>query len=576
MKDFSFGCRRLLPKNVERIRVPLNYVDIIEKNIYNIDSKICGIIDDYKILHDSQKVADYVIQFLRTYLETIAARIYAYENPDKPTPIRGKDKWYTQYIKALKETNEYGYIWMFHHSLQIVTSHYVPAEDGAVRFMEGHINLLYQLRNHMREMFGLNLMENLEDYPQERNEELNPYYRKIYNSLREIQVEESAEHTKDRYYIMRKKYRFVDGRGFFEYTLAYAQEEITKFDRFVVYSFSDIPDNYSIQCDFAHTSVDFNGIDIDIKCLVAWTVSIRPCELEKIAAIAGYEVTVRSYNTFYRAMMKFLSKKGMNLLDILLADENDYDIYSEQVQIGQTSKFAEVFNKLRDIIINDKSGCNIIRYLISFLRNDVIRDQLADCPNNRLSYLYLKNEAIGWGNWVYKVGDKVLFNDNKRFGSVLYNNLKGTIVTIDRKDEEIVFQIQIDKKISDRDIFYTDLKLHDCACEGKSIVEFSVKKRIEKDSDTDYSEQVVPFQIAYAVSIHKAQGLEYKSVKVVITEDVDEQISHNIFYTAITRTTDNEIMESMPIPLFDNASDDLGDEDIKALIKDYVRRTKKN
>lgn len=893
MKDFSFGCRRLLPKNVERIRVPLNYVDIIEKNIYNIDSKICGIIDDYKILHDSQKVADYVIQFLRTYLETIAARIYAYENPDKPTPIRGKDKWYTQYIKALKETNEYGYIWMFHHSLQIVTSHYVPAEDGAVRFMEGHINLLYQLRNHMREMFGLNLMENLEDYPQERNEELNPYYRKIYNSLREIQVEESAEHTKDRYYIMRKKYRFVDGRGFFEYTLAYAQEEITKFDRFVVYSFSDIPDNYSIQCDFAHTSVDFNGIDIDIKCLVAWTVSIRPCELEKIAAIAGYEVTVRSYNTFYRAMMKFLSKKGMNLLDILLADENDYDIYSEQVQIGQTSKFAEVFNKLRDII-NDKSGCNIIRYLISFLRNDVIRDQLADCPNNRLSYLYLKNEAIPfdempyasslykhnvttsrlhrcldiddcehqylsaivnseaydsntlyvaideksrdyylyekdifnkslyksekqqlrriesffnylyvknyfeltkaiigklqqytsegvrdylqtingkkevieriddnekkkivsnifkhsrlgmiygaagtgktkvaehiakifddknilllantnaaknnlqdrinnafcdcytvhdyiknknsnkiydlvivdecstvcnedilqlfekcnseaylllgdihqieaikfgnwfnfaryfieknsvyelsipyraknnntlldmwsyvrhydenmferlqangyistldesifektedeiilclgydglygvnninrymqkvnpsnpveWGNWVYKVGDKVLFNDNKRFGSVLYNNLKGTIVTIDRKDEEIVFQIQIDKKISDRDIFYTDLKLHDCACEGKSIVEFSVKKRIEKDSDTDYSEQVVPFQIAYAVSIHKAQGLEYKSVKVVITEDVDEQISHNIFYTAITRTTD--------------------------------------
>lgn len=894
MKDFSFGCRRLLPKNVERIRVPLNYVDIIEKNIYNIDSKICGIIDDYKILHDSQKVADYVIQFLRTYLETIAARIYAYENPDKPTPIRGKDKWYTQYIKALKETNEYGYIWMFHHSLQIVTSHYVPAEDGAVRFMEGHINLLYQLRNHMREMFGLNLMENLEDYPQERNEELNPYYRKIYNSLREIQVEESAEHTKDRYYIMRKKYRFVDGRGFFEYTLAYAQEEITKFDRFVVYSFSDIPDNYSIQCDFAHTSVDFNGIDIDIKCLVAWTVSIRPCELEKIAAIAGYEVTVRSYNTFYRAMMKFLSKKGMNLLDILLADENDYDIYSEQVQIGQTSKFAEIFNKLRDIIINDKSGCNIIRYLISFLRNDVIRDQLADCPNNRLSYLYLKNEAIPfdempyasslykhnvttsrlhrcldiddcehqylsaivnseaydsntlyvaideksldyylyekdifnkslyksekqqlrriesffnylyvknyfeltkaiigklqqytsegvrdylqtingkkevieriddnekkkivsnifkhsrlgmiygaagtgktkvaehiakifddknilllantnaaknnlqdrinnafcdcytvhdyiknknsnkiydlvivdecstvcnedilqlfekcnseaylllgdihqieaikfgnwfnfaryfieknsvyelsipyraknnntlldmwsyvrhydenmferlqangyistldesifektedeiilclgydglygvnninrymqkvnpsnpveWGNWVYKVGDKVLFNDNKRFGSVLYNNLKGTIVTIDRKDEEIVFQIQIDKKISDRDIFYTDLKLHDCACEGKSIVEFSVKKRIEKDSDTDYSEQVVPFQIAYAVSIHKAQGLEYKSVKVVITEDVDEQISHNIFYTAITRTTD--------------------------------------
>lgn len=37
-----------------------------------------------------------------------------------------------------------------------------------------------------------------------------------------------------------------------------------------------------------------------------------------------------------------------------------------------------------------------------------------------------------------------------------------------------------------------------------------------------------------------------------------------------------EIMESMPIPLFNNISEDLGDEDIKALIRDYVRRTKES
>lgn len=38
----------------------------------------------------------------------------------------------------------------------------------------------------------------------------------------------------------------------------------------------------------------------------------------------------------------------------------------------------------------------------------------------------------------------------------------------------------------------------------------------------------------------------------------------------------NEIMESMPIPLFDNVTDDLGNDDIKALIRDYVTRTKKS
>lgn len=46
---------------------------------------------------------------------------------------------------------------------------------------------------------------------------------------------------------------------------------------------------------------------------------------------------------------------------------------------------------------------------------------------------------------------------------------------------------------------------------------------------------IVPFQLAYAVSIHKAQGLEYDSVKVIIPQSNSEKITHGIFYTAITR-----------------------------------------
>ena len=45
----------------------------------------------------------------------------------------------------------------------------------------------------------------------------------------------------------------------------------------------------------------------------------------------------------------------------------------------------------------------------------------------------------------------------------------------------------------------------------------------------------MPFQGAYAVSIHKAQGLEYDSVKIVIINETEERITHNFFYTAITR-----------------------------------------
>ena len=55
------------------------------------------------------------------------------------------------------------------------------------------------------------------------------------------------------------------------------------------------------------------------------------------------------------------------------------------------------------------------------------------------------------------------------------------------------------------------------------------------DEDDDSLNTTVPFQVAYAVSIHKAQGLEYDSVKIVITDANEDDITHSIFYTAVTR-----------------------------------------
>ena len=58
----------------------------------------------------------------------------------------------------------------------------------------------------------------------------------------------------------------------------------------------------------------------------------------------------------------------------------------------------------------------------------------------------------------------------------------------------------------------------------------------------------------------------------IVSEDsIDETINERLH---IKEQRMIEIMEKMPIPLFDNISDDLGDEDIKALMRDYVRRSK--
>jgi hypothetical protein len=147
-----------------------------------------------------------------------------------------------------------------------------------------------------------------------------------------------------------------------------------------------------------------------------------------------------------------------------------------------------------------------------------------------------KNNPCQWGIHTYKINDPVLFNESYRFKPLIHNNLKGKILGIKSYNDKIQFDIEIDKSINEINIMgYDGLELLGESRDGKSIIRFFVNVLPGTDEDDDYSNAIVPFQVAYAVSMHKAQGLEYDSVKVVITNETEEMISHNIFYTAITR-----------------------------------------
>jgi hypothetical protein len=149
---------------------------------------------------------------------------------------------------------------------------------------------------------------------------------------------------------------------------------------------------------------------------------------------------------------------------------------------------------------------------------------------NRLLQSSNPNPSIDWGPGTFKVGDPVVFNDSDRFKGLIYNNLKGTIVGIDRQLGSIRFEVELARTVTELDAWGLDLTwLHD------SVVAFDVYELANSDDDDAASNTAVPFQVAYAVSIHRAQGLEYESVKIVITGANEDAITHNIFYTAITR-----------------------------------------
>lgn len=200
----------------------------------------------------------------------------------------------------------------------------------------------------------------------------------------------------------------------------------------------------------------------------------------------------------------------------------DDDLLESLVKSGYVSRFDEtIFKKEYDdemILCLNYDGLYGINNINRYLQN-----------NNPAS-------PVIWGMNTYKVNDPILFNESRIFSPLIHNNSKGKIVGIDINELQIKFKIELDESINEMDAENYAFELLGESESGKSIISFAINKMNDSDEDdVDDDLTIVPFQVAYAVSIHKAQGLEYDSVKIIISNEIEEQITHNIFYTAITR-----------------------------------------
>jgi hypothetical protein len=208
-----------------------------------------------------------------------------------------------------------------------------------------------------------------------------------------------------------------------------------------------------------------------------------------------------------------------------------------------STALLELWKRVRSIdddiaeILAQNSFCSVLDKTLLKSRNS---DEIILCLNydglyginniNRFLQSSNPRESHTWRTTTYKVGDPVLFGETERFRPVIYNNLKGIIVAIESCQEWIQFDVELARTLSSFDI-----SSHELEWIRDSTVRFKVYAYDASDEDDDSLNTTVPFQVAYAVSIHKAQGLEYESVKIVITDANEDDITHSIFYTAITR-----------------------------------------
>ena len=288
-----------------------------------------------------------------------------------------------------------------------------------------------------------------------------------------------------------------------------------------------------------------NRIDVNYDILFVDECSmVSNSDMRKVLAKINCKLLVLVGDTYQIEAIKF--GNWFNMAKYFIAKTACQELIGTfRTEKAELLTLWDKVRKLKEDISEHMATCAFSARFDDSVFRKTLEDEIILCLNydglyginniNRFLQRNNPNKGYRWGIWTYKIADPILFNENERFQGILYNNLKGRILNIELGAGFILFTIEIDEVLNEIDIQGVELELLSSVNPKKSVVRFAVYENDDDDNDSDDERTIVPFQIAYAVSIHKAQGLEYDSVKVIITEEVDEMISHNIFYTAITR-----------------------------------------
>lgn len=286
---------------------------------------------------------------------------------------------------------------------------------------------------------------------------------------------------------------------------------------------------------YSHDITDYDVLIIDECSTVSNADFLKILENTsfKLLILVGdsYQIESIQFGNWFSAINSFIPK------DSIFELKTPYRTSS--------GSLLEFWNRVRNIE-DDIAECMAQNGYSALLNSELFEknasDEIVLCLNydglyginnvNRFMQSSNLNQAFSWREATYKVGDPILFSDTERFRPVIYNNLKGRIEAISQAPGWIQFDVWLDRPVSEFDVS----SIEGLEWIDDSVVRFTVFDLPgNSDEDDDSYNTLVPFQVAYAVSIHKAQGLEYESVKVVVTDANEDDVSHSIFYTAVTR-----------------------------------------
>ena len=339
---------------------------IIDRHIMTINNVICRHIAEFGTSQRGSVAQDVLAQ-LRNFVEHIMLKFFANG--------RDIDNSYENICKAIEYVAARGNLRVlrrFHDYLQIVASHFTLDEENSERLMLKYYEYLLKTKKLMHDNYSLDILDNIADFPLNKDKTLQEYYEKIAAKV-SLYSHRHADRS-DKYYVQKIKPFFVSQRIYYEVTFTTANDYASKFDRVIAFTSLEISDNYAVKFSLANNHIEILGKTMPIVIITGWEVAIRDCEYKNFSRILrGRDVITGTAEQ--QGLSHFLTQTGYNLRELVsFSDEMFNAVKQNATQRAKSVVFFEDLELCREIIKRDCPGANIIRYLLYRMNNKIIKN----------------------------------------------------------------------------------------------------------------------------------------------------------------------------------------------------------
>ncbi|MFI3329787.1 MAG: ATP-dependent RecD-like DNA helicase [bacterium] len=356
-------------------------MDLLEQ-IKIINNSIEKSIDKSKTERDFY--SQVILKDLRTLVEIVIVYLHRIQTSDGKRTYNYDD--IQNAIKNLNYNNDTRFLKVFHSYLQASLSHFRPNETNSTRLMLKYYDYIYNIKVLLKS-HGIDIVENLHEFPLELEDTFDAYYTAICNCFNS-----KGNSRSGKYYINNVSVIKVGNKRFYQLSISECYDKTNNLDKFIVFSEIDIPTNYSVNLYLRDDIINVSGISMPVKIVTNWTIAIRPCELTKISKIVGCNKEIKGNKDYYNWMM-YLTKNKMNLLDVVKFTDNDFQkVCSDNLNGLKYSIISEVLSKVR-YHIKCNHDKNVLYYLIYYIRNEILKNQLPRNTEELNMYLNISNRV---------------------------------------------------------------------------------------------------------------------------------------------------------------------------------------